>query len=411
MRTKNSMCAVPGSRQWKSCFNPFWPRAPQNIMHVDSSLMCTARSPLEFRHLWLFAVTIFDCGARVGWRGGGSASSSDPPHPHLVGLDRPLLKHIAVFQVQEAVDGRDAVEKASAWTPELVLMDLRMPRLGGLEATEKLKRDKAELKVVAVTANAFEEDRAAALAAGCDDFVRKPFLAADILKCLNQHLGLQRGRTPTHYEAALNVSASPSLSSSCGTLTLPRDSVGTLPRDSTGTGTLPRDSTGTGTTSHSRSDPPAKPPRRLGAAPDAAPKGQCTPILLADDVDTNRKLFLAFLKRLDLTADAVVDGEEALQAAHRKAYGVVFMDVHMPRMDGIEATRRIRREVPESHQPVIVALTATDAAVDAQRCLDSGMNYFMSKPFTLEQLRRILSDIHHGSHGKQQGRRLGRIPW
>ena len=96
------------------------------------------------------------------------------------------------------------MEKASAWTPELVLMDLRMPRLGGLDATRELKRDRPELKVVAVTANAFEEDRAAALAAGCDDFVRKPFLAADILKCLNQHLGLQRGRTSTCYEAILH---------------------------------------------------------------------------------------------------------------------------------------------------------------------------------------------------------------
>jgi two-component system sensor histidine kinase/response regulator len=96
------------------------------------------------------------------------------------------------FQVREAINGQQAIEIWEAWSPHLVFMDMRMPVLDGREATRHIKATPQgqETTIVALTASAFEEDRAAALAAGCDDFVRKPFREAEIVDALTRNLGL-----------------------------------------------------------------------------------------------------------------------------------------------------------------------------------------------------------------------------
>jgi signal transduction histidine kinase/CheY-like chemotaxis protein len=106
----------------------------------------------------------------------------------LVGLLRSLG-----FQVREATNGQQAIEIWEEWSPHLVFMDVRMPVLGGHEATRRIKAtlQGQETVIVALTASAFEEDRAAALTAGCDDFVRKPFREADILDVLARYLSVR----------------------------------------------------------------------------------------------------------------------------------------------------------------------------------------------------------------------------
>ena len=92
----------------------------------------------------------------------------------------------------------------------------------------------------------------------------------------------------------------------------------------------------------------------------------------------------------------VTDGEQAVRAWHDDPYDVILMDVKMPRLDGIEATRRIRGVEAErdlgDHVP-IVALTAAAFAEDERRCRDAGMDAFVSKPLRSEELRRVLDQF------------------
>lgn len=109
-------------------------------------------------------------------------------------------------------------------------------------------------------------------------------------------------------------------------------------------------------------------------------------ILLAEDNATNQKLGLLVLERLGYRAEVAANGRETLRALARQRYDVVVMDMQMPEMDGLEATRRIRRDVPASEQPYIIAMTANAQESDRRQCLDAGMNDYLSKPLRVEAL-------------------------
>jgi signal transduction histidine kinase/ActR/RegA family two-component response regulator len=113
-------------------------------------------------------------------------------------------------------------------------------------------------------------------------------------------------------------------------------------------------------------------------------------VLVAEDNVVNRKVAVALLARLGLQVDLAVDGREAVAAARDGGYDVILMDMQMPEMDGLEATSIIRT-LPLDPRPVIVALTANAFAADRGSCLDAGMDDFMTKPFTLDQLRQALA--------------------
>jgi CheY-like chemotaxis protein/signal transduction histidine kinase len=115
-------------------------------------------------------------------------------------------------------------------------------------------------------------------------------------------------------------------------------------------------------------------------------------ILLAEDNPANQKVILAILKRLGYEADAVANGKEALSALEACHYDVVFMDVKMPEMDGLEATRIIRQRWP-SKCPKIIAITAYAMRGDREMCLEAGMDDYISKPVRLEDLAQALGRI------------------
>ncbi|MCC6457157.1 MAG: response regulator [Caldilineaceae bacterium] len=120
--------------------------------------------------------------------------------------------------------------------------------------------------------------------------------------------------------------------------------------------------------------------------------GRCHPlrILLAEDNLTNQKVALRMLMRLGYEADVAVNGLEAVKALHRQHYDIILMDVQMPEMDGLEATRRIRMERAASAQPYIIAMTAAVMQLDREKCLEAGMNDFLAKPTRLEELAQAL---------------------
>ncbi len=113
-------------------------------------------------------------------------------------------------------------------------------------------------------------------------------------------------------------------------------------------------------------------------------------IVVADDNPVNRKVAVSLLKRLGYQADSVCDAKELLERLRHNVYDVIFMDVHMPEMDGLEATRKIRGEFPSARQPRIVAMTAAAFAEDRARCLEAGMDDYVAKPVGLEELAAVL---------------------
>jgi len=112
-------------------------------------------------------------------------------------------------------------------------------------------------------------------------------------------------------------------------------------------------------------------------------------VIVAEDNPVNRVVALTFLRRLGYQADSAVNGLELLAAMERSAYDVVFMDMQMPEMDGIEATRRVRQQF-EGRQPRIVAMTAAAFPEDRARCLEAGMDDFISKPMDMVDLAQAL---------------------
>ena len=114
-------------------------------------------------------------------------------------------------------------------------------------------------------------------------------------------------------------------------------------------------------------------------------------ILLAEDNLINQKLAERVLEILGYTIEIANNGEEAVQMMHQNKYDLIFMDVMMPGMDGLDATRTIRNSKKIKKQPVIVAMTANALKGDREICLDSGMNEYLSKPINVDEIIRILT--------------------
>jgi CheY-like chemotaxis protein len=113
-------------------------------------------------------------------------------------------------------------------------------------------------------------------------------------------------------------------------------------------------------------------------------------ILLAEDNAVNRKLALRLLERMGHQADVAEDGQAAVDALETADYDLILMDVQMPRLDGLEATRRLRARWP-GRQLRIVGLTANAMAGDREECLAAGMDDYVSKPIRPEELARAIA--------------------
>ena len=134
--------------------------------------------------------------------------------------------------------------------------------------------------------------------------------------------------------------------------------------------------------------------RRASHSSPSQPRSTPRPlrILVVEDNPINQKVAQTMLSHLGYAADLASNGQEALHALQHRAYDVIFMDVQMPEMDGIETTRKIRSSFPLDRQPRIIALTANVVSDDRQRYVSLGMDDYLSKPLRPQDLQRVLSD-------------------
>jgi CheY-like chemotaxis protein len=117
-------------------------------------------------------------------------------------------------------------------------------------------------------------------------------------------------------------------------------------------------------------------------------------ILLAEDNTVNQKLVRRLLGQMGYQADVAGNGLEALAALERQHYDVVLMDVQMPEMDGLEASRQICRRWPPPERPRLIALTANAMHGDRELCLEAGMDGYIGKPIRIDDLVGALSACH-----------------
>ena len=113
-------------------------------------------------------------------------------------------------------------------------------------------------------------------------------------------------------------------------------------------------------------------------------------ILLAEDNLVNQKVAAMMLKKLGYIADIANNGLEVLRMVEMRVYDLILMDMQMPEMDGVTATKIIRQS--NQPQPRIIAVTANASAEDRQLCFDAGMNDFVTKPLLIQEINRIIAE-------------------
>ncbi len=126
------------------------------------------------------------------------------------------------------------------------------------------------------------------------------------------------------------------------------------------------------------------------AGTEAPPEPRTCRVLLAEDNLINQKVAMRLLERLGYRTDVAANGLEVLEALRRQPYDVILMDVQMPEMDGMAATRAIRSEFPADKQPRIIAMTANAMQGDADDCISAGMDAYLPKPVRVDDLREVL---------------------
>jgi CheY-like chemotaxis protein len=113
-------------------------------------------------------------------------------------------------------------------------------------------------------------------------------------------------------------------------------------------------------------------------------------ILVAEDNVVNQKVLLRVLKEIGYTGDVAGNGVEVLDAIREVKYDLIFMDVHMPEMDGLETSRRIVNSLKPGERPIIVALTADALQGDRDKCVEAGMDDYITKPIRIADIQRII---------------------
>ncbi|MBK8257009.1 MAG: response regulator [Polyangiaceae bacterium] len=125
-------------------------------------------------------------------------------------------------------------------------------------------------------------------------------------------------------------------------------------------------------------------------------------ILVAEDNPVNQRVALMVLSRMGYRPDVAGNGAEVVESVRQRPYDLVLMDIRMPEMDGITATKRIRSALPPEKQPRIVAMTANAMSEDREACRAAGMDDFVAKPIRIAELARVIRRIFVGQEARRE---------
>ena len=251
------------------------------------------------------------------------------------------------LELVEAENGKIALELLDSQGADLLLLDMNMPVMDGYEAAGKLKADARwkETPIIAVTASALQRDEET-IARLCDGYLSKPVSKTDLFRKLMEFLP---------YSVAAELKE------------VEREMLTDQPQQPDTAG----EQAGTGAESKAR-------------------------ILLAEDNEINQELANEVLKEMGAEVTIANDGKEALELAQQQPFDLILMDLQMPEMDGLEATRAIRALGGTYAELPIWAMSA-DAWADIQKeCLAAGMNGGVSKPLDLPVLQERLRELGYG---------------
>ncbi len=152
-----------------------------------------------------------------------------------------------------------------------------------------------------------------------------------------------------------------------------------------------------GLLSHDEAPKPSAPTTRVTMDPGIAARHPLR-ILLAEDNVVNQKLAMRLLQQMGYRADLASNGIEAIECVERQTYDVVLMDVQMPELDGLEASRRITARWKPGERPRIVAMTANAMQGDREECLAAGMDDYLTKPIRVE---RLIEALEPGANARE----------
>jgi len=222
--------------------------------------------------------------------------------------------------------GVAAIEALKHTDYDLILMDLNMPEMGGLDSTRKIRQSYSEnIIIIALTASAMESEQERCTQAGMNDYLVKPIDKKSLLHTVNFWVKkILTTQPPSNFTAS--------------------------------------------TTENSE-------PEKTGQR-----------ILLVDDSPANQAVAMGILKHAGYQIDCASNGIEAVDKVIHGSYELVLMDIAMPKLDGLDATRQIRAHIPTCIHPPIIALTANTLDDIKQQCLDAGMNDYLSKPINNKKL-------------------------
>ncbi len=247
-------------------------------------------------------------------------------------------------RVDIAANGREAVEAICNLPYDLILMDVQMPEMDGFEATAAIRRlngGRADVPIIAMTANAMEGDPQKCLAAGMDDYIAKPVDRRKLANAIGYWSARRSGGAELAPAAVVEAVPEP------------------MPQP------VP--------------EPVAEPKQDHRRA-----------ILVVEDDPISRRILAGLLKEEGRDIDTAVNGTEAVEAAKRRPYDAILMDIQMPEMDGFAATRAIRALPTPSGATPVIAMTADADLLQGEEWRDCGMIDFVTKPINRKQVNEKL---------------------
>jgi signal transduction histidine kinase/CheY-like chemotaxis protein/ligand-binding sensor domain-containing protein len=258
-------------------------------------------------------------------------------------------------------DGEQAFRELSSQPYDIAFLDIRMPGMTGYQVAQRISAEGGpnRAKLVAISASVLKHEQESYAEAGFDGFVPKPYRFDKIRECLEKHLGVtcedvasetrQADRPDLVYDAGAELD--PGLA--------------------------------------------ARYPLR---------------ILLADDYPENRELGARILQGFGYSCERAGNGLEVIAALERQRFDLIFLDVHMPELDGLEAARRIRERWSDAERPWLVAMTASVERGDRETCLEAGMDDYVPKPVEIAGIRRVLEEAGKRRSSENRGPHLEEAP-